>query len=664
MSAAQRGESYLSFLLVAGMTCLGEVSAAEPMEFRTYLIAPEAVSRMSLPSEDEGWMRKEGFDDSIECVFGLLGVDWPEGSSIAYVKTVGALNVRNTPENLAKVEKVLAEFAMEPVNIEIDTRFVEAGRAALEAVGYFDTNRVDAAVLQERLLARADVRLLESLRVVTSPSNEAVAKHVVEYIYPTDYDVQLPVLTADATPLPEVATNSGLSCHCVSAAVEPQSFTMHEVGAIVCATPDLTDDGGLIDLRFSALLVDEPEWKDYGAKANWKGAEACYDLSMEQPFFPVRLAVDAPAVYVRSGSTLVFGGVTDSRKANEDKFVFVFVTARLVGGDGAKREPVLRRMGEPEVRRQSSPEGMEAWTFYYSAPKFCCGMEAIPDPDEKPKTPWEVAAEKRAAVAEGEQIWKEWFTNVAGVDWPEGSAVHKLTHLDRIWIKNTPENLAKIAKSLSDMFGGVNLVELDVRCISADRKALSEVGYFDTNRVDAAVLLERLMARSDARLLEAPRLVTRSGNEAVVKGVLEYNYPTDYDVLAGSALTAGTNAVSGVGSTGVAVEPQSFMMRAVGTSMDATPYLTDDGNVVDIGFRADLVGEPEWRDYGAKAKWKGPKIYDLPMEQPFFPVVAAVDANVSMRPGATYVFGGGADRRKGEEGRFVLVFVTPRLVAP
>ena len=49
------------------------------------------------------------------------------------------------------------------------------------------------------------------------------------------------------------------------------------------------------------------------------------------------------------------------------------------------------------------------------------------------------------------------------------------------------------------------------------------------------------------------------------------------------------------------------------------------------------------------------------MEQPFFPVMAG-ESHVVLKPGETCVFGGGADRRKGEEGRSVLVFVTPRLL--
>ena len=60
--------------------------------------------------------------------------------------------------------------------------------------------------------------------------------------------------------------------------------------------------------------------------------------------------------------------------------------------------------------------------------------------------------------------------------------------------------------------------------------ALAAVGYFGTRRVDAAVLRNRLMAHGGAKLLESPRLVTRPGEETVLKGVMEYFYPTDYYV--------------------------------------------------------------------------------------------------------------------------------------
>ena len=640
-----------AMLLVAGMACLGEVSAAEPMELRVYPVVPACVERMSLDDDAEIWLKKGDYEDYFASALNVLGVDWPEGSSIVYVKTAGTLNVRNTPDNLAKFEKILDEFALKSFNVEIDTRFVETGRAALEAVGYFDTNRVDAAVLQERLMERQDAKLLESVRVVTRPGEEVVGKHVKEIIYPTDFGVQLKHNIASSTNAAAL----------LSATVEPQSFTMREIGSIVQVTPTVSDTADLIDLEFRVDLVGEPEWKDYGAKAKWEGA-ATYDLAMEQPLIPVRASVDTQ-VSVRPGRTLVFGGVTDSRRANEDKFVLVFVTARLVDCADGEYGPTSRRLSDPEVRRKFESEGMESWTFFYQLSFDCCMMRAYPDPDAKPKTKEEKAAE----VAEDERGIKEWFTEAAGVEWPEGSSLHKLRSLNRLWIKNTPENLAKVAKLWTNIHndGYCRNIEFDIRYMSADRKTLSEVGYFGTSRINAAVLQNRLMAHGGARLLESPRLVTRRGEETVLKGLTEYIYPTDYEV--NHALTSqmdGTNIVYGTDSAGAAVEPQSFTMRETGTIVQITPSLTDDGNLIDIELYTYLVGEPEWKDYGAKAKWKGAATYDLAMEQPFFPVRASTDTKVSMRPGATYVFGGGADRRKGDEDKFVFIFVTPRLIDP
>ena len=638
-------------LLVAGMACLGGVLAVEPMELRVYPVVPACVERMSLDDDAEIWLKKGDYEDYFASALNVLGVDWPEGSSMVYVKTAGTLNVRNTPDNLAKFEKILDEFALKSFNVEIDTRFVETGRAALEAVGYFDTNRVDAAVLQERLMERQDAKLLESVRVVTRPGEEVVGKHVKEIIYPTDFGVQLKHNIASSTNAAAL----------LSATVEPQSFTMREIGSIVQVTPTVSDTADLIDLEFRVDLVGEPEWKDYGAKAKWEGA-ATYDLAMEQPLIPVRASVDTK-VSVRPGRTLVFGGATDSRRANEDKFVLVFVTARLVDCADSEFVPSSRRLSDPEVRRKFESDGMESWTFFYRLSFDCCMMRAYPDPDAKPKTKEEKAAE----VAEDERETKEWLTKAAGVEWPEGSSLHKLRSLNRLWIKNTPENLAKVAKLWTNIHndGYCRNIEFDIRYMSADRKTLSEVGYFGRGRINAAVLRDRLMAHGGARLLESPRLVTRPGEETVCKGVMEYIYPTDYEV--NHALTSqmdGTNIVYGTDSAGAAVEPQSFTMRETGTIVQTTPSLTADGNFIDIELYTYLVGEPEWKDYGAKAKWKGAATYDLAMEQPFFPVRASTDTKVSMRPGATYVFGGGADRLKGDEDKFVFIFVTPRLIDP
>ena len=631
-----------SVLLIAVGMVFGAV-AGEAMESRTYPMSVFFEEKLYAAAESAGipcqWDDPEKWDLS---VFELLGVDWPEGSSIKRIKSLGTMTVHNTPGNLSKFERILDEFNLDVAQIELDVRFVSAGRAALEAVGYFDTNRVDAAVLQERLMARDDVKLLEAPRIVTRPGEDAVVKHVKEIIYPTDYDVQL---NHNAAALTNAAA--------LFATVEPQAFTMRTIGSIVQVTPTLTDDWELIDLELNVQLVGEPEWKDYGAKAKGEGA-ATYDLPMEQPFIPV-FSADTK-VSIRPGRTIVLGGVTDFRRKNADNFTLAFITARVLNGVGEVYAPRVEKGSLREVRRRFEAEGMESWTCHY-VPTF---VEYMRMASEKPKTAQENAEE----VAETEKFWREWFTLASGADWPEGAAVHELKGLNRIWVKNTPTNLVKIAKTLEEVYGNA-LVEFDLRYVEAGQKALSEVGYFGTNRVNAAVLLERLMARDDARLLEAPRVIARPGEEAVLKGVLEYIYPTDYDVNhACTSQTVGTNTVYGSDSAGAAVEPQCFTMREVGTFVQVTPTLTADGKVIDIELDAQLVGEPEWKDYGAKAKWKGAATYDLAMEQPFFPVRASTDTKVSMRPGATYVFGGGADRRKGDEDKFVFIFVTPRLIDP
>lgn len=640
---SRRATTCWSLLLATGMACLGHASAAEPMVERAYR-ATDVFHAFLNSAEYAGVGVEDDCGKSLKSVLNMLGVEWPEGSSIRQ-DCVYFYRVVNTSANHAKIDALIEEFNVEKATIEVEVCFVEACRAALDAVGYFDTNRVDAGVLKERLMARGDARLLEAPRVVTRSGCQAVVKHVKEWIYPQDFDVTLCHNAASGTNAPVR----------VLAAVEPQNFTMRETGSIVDVTPSLGDSGALIDLDVRLCLLDEPEWKDYGAKAKWEGAET-YDLVMEQPFFPVRLQVDTHA-NVRSGCTLVFGGVTDSRSKNADRFVFAFVTPRPVDRAGERRVPTSQGACEPgSRRRQFKSEGMEAWTFSYLPFVPGCTLPAI---CPSYKTFEETIAEDTAS-------WKSWLSSASGAEWPEGAAIHNLKPLSLLWVKNTPGNLSKITKAVeAHVCGSSGMVELDVRCISADKKALSEVGYFGTNRVSAAVLQERLMARSDARLLEAPRVSVCLGQEACLKGLVEYIYPLDIDVMnVESVLAIGTNIVRhGSDSAGMAVEPQNFTMREAGTTVKATAKLNETGDMVELELDTQFVGEPEWKDFGAKAKWKGAATYDLAMEQPFFPVLAGYQWGcVVLRPGETCVSGGGADRRKGEEGRFVLVFLTPRLL--
>ena len=503
-----------------------DMSTAE-LVTRSYPVVSAFMERMGSASSDMKEMKSAGFggsssrrDDEGEEnqerdwkeFFSLLGVQWPEGSSIMYIKTIGKLRVRNTYENLAELEKALTEMNADPKLVEIETRFVEVCQEDLNSLGFewilnsdlslnigkhvaralnlkngkwgsesrsqsytssgstsyttdslssnggaanvitsdsivsstgssysrtssitspstggswsrnYDTARfggagknmgvsafggtsdygsgmrylstdgnhiagasqsindqfmrlnafignADLSMILHMLSQRNDTDLLSAPKVLTKPGEEAVIKVVTEFIYPTDYDVQLQSSSSSSS-------NSSGSQSAILAVVEPQSFTMREVGVILDVTPTLTDDGNLIDLKLTTQVVDEPTWHNYGMRIPFTGNSSSlqnfdglgdiftglseilgtigtsltdtvkaafaqsamdaassaldnltkndnnnltyYDAPMEQPFFHVR-SIDS-SVSVLPGATIVMGGlITEKRVAMDDK---------------------------------------------------------------------------------------------------------------------------------------------------------------------------------------------------------------------------------------------------------------------------------------------------------------------------------------------------------
>ena len=233
----------------------------------------------------------------------------------------------------------------------------------------------DLSMILHMLSQRRDTDLLSAPKVLTRPGEEAVMKVVTEYIYPTDYDVQLQSSSSGSS------GNNGGGQSAILAVVEPQSFTMREVGVILQVTPTLTDDGNVVDLELNTQVVDEPTWKNYGMRIPFTGNSSqmqnflgigdiltglasvldtlgsglsaemqsdlagrasdaayraldnlsdgdgnnnitYYDVPMEQPFFHVRSVDSKISVY--PGATIVMGGlITEMRKAMDDKIPFL-----------------------------------------------------------------------------------------------------------------------------------------------------------------------------------------------------------------------------------------------------------------------------------------------------------------------------------------------------
>lgn len=432
--------------------------------------------------------------------FSKMGVNWPEGSSISYMASIGKLRVTNTADQLAVFEQVLEDLNVTPRLIEIEARFVEVSQKDLNSLGFewllnsdfsFDaggfldkaldmqehsnvqqpltdasgrplvdinnkplmgyapyqkpgaatgsgwytdpasgvgqvpiaagqTTLVDAlnhnasvnaidgtayttgsrylstvgnpisgaenstndkfmrinaflgnadlSMILHMLSQRSDTDLLSAPKVVTKSGIEAVMKVVTEYIYPTEFEVQISQISGGGG-----GTGSTVNADPL-AMVEPQNFEMREVGVILQVVPEVSAEGQMINLMLNPQVVSEPVWKNYGTRIpktspgnivldvlgnpiGQASTTTYMELPMEQPFFSVRSVQTQLSIY--NGATVVMGGlITESRKTMEDKIPFlgdlpyvgrlfrsrseesdkrnllIFVTARLVDPAG------------------------------------------------------------------------------------------------------------------------------------------------------------------------------------------------------------------------------------------------------------------------------------------------------------------------------------------
>ncbi len=315
------------------------------------------------PEEEGGW--KDGFRE--------MGVDWPEGSSIKYVGSIGKLIVANTAENLAVLEQILSVINVVPYQIEIEARFVEVRRGDLSSLGFEWLLTDDWEVAtdpgsgssmlpssQERIVVRANdqtpvgsgrgftqgnrfVRegldnasvsdsLLRVAGVLTNPELEFIL-HAMEQRGFADmlsapkvttqagHDAEIKVVTeyiypTDFTVTPVTAGDEDVEV-IIGGIVEPSAFETREVGVILGVVPEVSDDGQMIDLTMTPEVVTEPTWRNYGSSfIDSAGNEVV--LNMEQPFFHTRTVATRLSIY--NGATVVMGGmITEDRQTVDDK---------------------------------------------------------------------------------------------------------------------------------------------------------------------------------------------------------------------------------------------------------------------------------------------------------------------------------------------------------
>jgi general secretion pathway protein D len=296
----------------------------------------------------------------------------------------------------------------------------------------------------------------------------------------------------------------------------------------------------------------------------------------------------------------------------------------------------------------------------------------------------------------GQIDWKQLFTDM-GVQWPDGSSISYIPSINKMRVYNTVENLADVEKALEDLNVTPRQIEIEARFVEVSQTDLESIGlewlltddweianntanpqqrikvnagsgstglrYLnDATTVDPSVgtvadnvisaasvltnpelsfVLHMLSQRANTDLLQAPKVVTKNSQEAIIKVVSEYIYPTEYDITenqqSGGAAAGGTATVQ---ENIPMVEPGGFEMREVGVILQVVPEVSADGQMIDLMLNPQIISEPDWEDYGFDYYSSRSSVpVHVSMRQPIFKI-RSISTSISIYNGATVVMGG------------------------
>jgi len=298
--------------------------------------------------------------------------------------------------------------------------------------------------------------------------------------------------------------------------------------------------------------------------------------------------------------------------------------------------------------------------------------------------------------------WKNVFGGF-GVKWPRGSSITYLSAVGKIFVANTPENLLKFERILRIFNVAPSQIEIEARFVEVQQTDLDSLGlewlltddwemkqkvgqgnmpasqrqrivmnkndkvggFTKGNRFlsdlqqsavlqlvgtdeimsiasvltnpELTVVLHALEQKGNTDLLSAPKVTTKSGQQATIKVVTEYIYPTDFEVTPITATAGGGAGAASI--VGGIVQPSGFETREVGVLLEVLPEVSEEGQLINLTLTPQVVGDPEWRNYGSSYTDADGNVQQLPMEQPFFHV-RTVTTSLSIYNGATVVMGG------------------------
>ncbi|MBN1794614.1 MAG: tetratricopeptide repeat protein [Candidatus Omnitrophica bacterium] len=282
-------------------------------------------------------------------------VDFPKGSNLVLDERTGSLIATNTPSNLQIVEDILTNLDTTPIQILIETRFIEVNMSDLEHFGFDaklnsdwgltrrnvpDGNKVqvdqDSGVNFSSFSARGDegfnltfrgvlthpqfelvLHMLEeetkahtlSAPKVTTLNNQTATIQVVDdFIYPTRYEISFVPQDDDGDGQIEQGEGEFLNL--------PQDFVTRKEGIILKVTPTVGMDQETITLS----LV--PEVSDFSQYDNFGGG-------VTLPRFTSR-SLTTSAI-IKNNETVVLGGLIKETNTNAVTKVPILSKLPLIG---------------------------------------------------------------------------------------------------------------------------------------------------------------------------------------------------------------------------------------------------------------------------------------------------------------------------------------------
>ena len=318
----------------------------EPVETRVYRLKHGAglLTEFATTESSQAGVSSFASFKTVETLEDTLkaAVDWPSGGKVLLDKRTNSLIVSNTPKNLQTIEDILYKIDEEPIQILVESRFIEVDVTDLKELGAEWKFNSDLAVTNKggslktgvsagsgldftdfanaaqgfnltykgvltdpqfqvvlHALEKSDkTKTLSSPRVTTMNNQMATMKVVDEWVYPTKYEFQQVQVDTDGDGIfqaDEIITQN-----------VPVDFVRRDVGIILKVIPSVGSDNKTVSM---SVIPEVSE-----ATADYFD----YSGGVKMPKFSSRNL--ATSVAVDSGQTVVLGGlIKESRINNKTK---------------------------------------------------------------------------------------------------------------------------------------------------------------------------------------------------------------------------------------------------------------------------------------------------------------------------------------------------------